>query len=188
MGKLDIASYIKNDDLLDNVELNKEIISLFPFMKPKSVWTGKELDNYDYTWTEFNSFPTGWRKAFGYEMISEINSAILNAPEKVREELEKSFLITQIKEKFGYLRFYVSCATQEIFDIIHKYETRSGKICVHCGKPAKYISTGWVCPWCEDCIKDINDDYVTVKKWFAEFDHKDEELVPLSSECDCGEG
>ena len=40
-------------------------------------------------------------------------------------------------------------------DIINKYSDLSSRICINCGKPAKYISKGWISPYCEDCAKEI---------------------------------
>ena len=57
-----------------------------------------------------------------------------------------------------------------IRDIERKYEELSHKICIKCGKPAKWISTGWICPWCDDCKENIKDNFVTVEEYF-----KDEE-------------
>ena len=34
---------------------------------------------------------------------------------------------------------------------INKYEDISYHTCISCGKPAKYLSTGWICPYCEKC-------------------------------------
>ncbi len=58
--------------------------------------------------------------------------------------------ITQIKEKFGGLRFYINEGSDEIFDIIRKYEEKSYIICEICGKPGKLIkNNGWYKTVCE---------------------------------------
>ena len=66
----------------------------------------------------------------------------------------KQYRITQIKEKFGGLRWYDNGAPRELYDIINKYEDLSYRTCIVCGRPAKYISRGWISPYCEDCIGD----------------------------------
>ena len=53
-------------------------------------------------------------------------------------------------------------------DVIRKYEEKSHGICVNCGKPATLISTGWICPWCDDCAKEIHGELVPIKEWFKE--------------------
>lgn len=47
----------------------------------------------------------------------------------------------------------------KIDEILRKYEELSYKTCIICGKPAKYITEGWISPYCGDCIKKINDSY-----------------------------
>ena len=49
------------------------------------------------------------------------------------------------------LRWYDAGASEEIQTIINKYEDISYHTCISCGKPAKYLSTGWICPYCEKC-------------------------------------
>ena len=44
-----------------------------------------------------------------------------------------------------------------------KYDRLSEKTCINCGKPAKYMSIGWISPWCEDCAKEINDTVVKIE-------------------------
>ena len=37
---------------------------------------------------------------------------------------------------------------------VDKYENLSYHTCINCGKPATKISTGWICPYCDNCIGD----------------------------------
>ena len=61
-----------------------------------------------------------------------------------------------IKEKYGTLRLYAS-ATQEIQDVLDKYEYMSYGYCIGCGKPARYITKGWISYCCEECfLKDLS--------------------------------
>ncbi len=64
------------------------------------------------------------------------------------------FIVVQVKEKFGGLRFYVDSATDEVFNIINKAEEQSYKVCEFCGtkEDVKIIKGGWLkslCPTCE---------------------------------------
>ena len=52
------------------------------------------------------------------------------------------------------LRWYSEGDTQEIFNIINKYEDISYKTCIVCGKDAKYMTRGWICPYCEEHVPD----------------------------------
>lgn len=57
------------------------------------------------------------------------------------------------------LRWYDSNTTEEVLKIIDHYEDVSRKTCIVCGKPATYMTTGWICPYCDEHIKDK--DYAT---------------------------
>lgn len=52
-----------------NKESNQELIERFPFLIPRNRWTGKVPEDYDYSYTELDSMPDGWRKAFGEQML-----------------------------------------------------------------------------------------------------------------------
>ena len=52
--------------------------------------------------------------------------------------------ICQIKEKFGGLRFYINSASDEVHDIIRKYEGKSYETCEVCGETGKLrLDCGW---------------------------------------------
>jgi hypothetical protein len=61
----------------------------------------------------------------------------------------------QVKEKYGTLRFYVSSADDEVYDLINKAEERSGRICQRCGTDKNITQTEgyWVSFYCDDCHK-----------------------------------
>ena len=121
----------------------------------------------------FNSFnwldemPEGWRKAFGIQMCKEIKQAIIRTDG--RKGLKK-YHIQQIKEKFGELRWYDTGANTEVQKIIMKYEYISSRTCIKCGRPATVQTTGWICPYCDDCVPEENtidfgmNDYL---KWYG---------------------
>lgn len=203
-------------DLESIKQFNKELIKNYPWLKPWNRWTGEAPDDYDYTYTELDSMPEGWRLAFGDEMVERIHQ------ELVKFNYADRYKIEQIKEKWGGLRWYdggtpigkisedyrevssgtpgyppydkdneiikedsvdhyisffekkSSGMTQEeidrynmgavyhyriyriedkcrIPDIISEYEKKSFKICIECGKPAEWMSKGWISPYCTDC-------------------------------------
>lgn len=102
------------------------------------------------SYTELDAMEPGWRKAFGIQMCKEIKKEL-----KKHKFLYK-YRISQIKEKFGGLRWYDTGIPKDskIWDIIDKYTQISYKTCVVCGKPATKMSKGWICPYCDDCIGD----------------------------------
>ena len=100
------------------------------------------------SYTELDAMDAGWKKAFGIQMCKEIKAEL-----KKHKFLYK-YRITQIKEKFGGLRWYDAGVPKDckVWDIINKYEGISMKTCIVCGKPATKMSTGWISPYCDDCI------------------------------------
>lgn len=69
------------------------------------------------------------------------------------------FNVTQVKEKFGTLRFYyemrldVPEAHDEIMKVIDEAELKSAKTCERCGKPGTQTESGWIKTLCNDCKK-----------------------------------
>ena len=94
--------------------------------------------------------PDGWRKAFGFTMCEELRGVL-----KRLGWLHK-YQISDVKEKFGELTIYDDGAPEEVHDIIMKYGYISRRTCIICGRRAKYLTEGWVEPYCEDCIKGID--------------------------------
>jgi len=58
-----------------------------------------------------------------------------------------------MKEKYGTLRFYMSCETDEISDLIAEAEALSSQTCENCGALAKMRGTRWMEVKCDDCFK-----------------------------------
>lgn len=158
---------------------NRELCARYPFLIPTNRWSGKritdcaagekgfwpgnpdEIPEYDYERTELDDMPDGWRKAFGEAICQEIMD------ELVAHNLVDDYRITQIKEKWGFLHWYDNGCTSKIWkEIIPKYEELSMRTCIHCGKPATKISTGWISPWCDECAKDIRDRMVPIEEYF----------------------
>jgi len=66
--------------------------------------------------------------------------------------------ILQIKEKFGGLRFYIGSGTQEIHDIISKYEDLSYETCETCGETAEVRrDIGWYRTLCDKHYNEIKE-------------------------------
>lgn len=134
----------------DSIEFvtNKTIYNWYKFIS----WIDSNiLDRILFvpTYTELDSMPDGWRKAFGIKMCDEIKREL-----KRHKGALKKYRITQIKEKFGGLRWYDNWGTEKIYkEIIPKYEAISYETCINCGKPAMYISKGWISPYCCNCAK-----------------------------------
>ena len=135
--------------LITNLQ-NRVFCKKYPFWRATNVWTN-EYEGYDYTW--YDDIPEGWRKAFGIQLSEEIKQAgetYLKAhPDKAWRDILQW---EQIKEKYGTLRLYAS-AIKEIQDILLNYDEISTHYCINCGKPSKYVTSGWVSFICEDCLQ-----------------------------------
>jgi hypothetical protein len=133
-------------------EKNKALIERFPFLLP---WYGRDddgriADDYDYETTMLDRIPSGWRVAFGEEMCEEILAALLSSGNTREDGLAalKEYYISDIKEKYGQLRWLDSGGVDEV---IRKYEKLAERTCISCGKPATRLSTHWISPYCDQC-------------------------------------
>lgn len=94
----------------------------------------------------------------------------------IKEEEEWQIEATQIKEKFGGLRFYTNYGDDEIFGIIRFAEHLSYKICEFCGtlENVKVRNKGWIFTLCDKCYEE------------KERKRKDEENKKSCKEKSCG--
>ena len=149
------------NDFTEEQKANYELCMKYPILIPHHRWTGTVRDDYMYEYTELDGMPSGWRIAFGEDWAKEVQGAINKLPEKDRDKI----YITDIKEKFGYLHTYFSRYTDDLDIVIRKYEKLSRGICICCGKPATKMSTGWISPWCDDCVSNIYDNIIDIYEW-----------------------
>ena len=86
---------------------------------------------------------------------------IFNLCDKLNKYFPKRVVISQIKEKFGAMRFYIDYIDEKLTEkeikrinqYITKAENKSAITCELCGKPGKMNCDGWIkclCPKCED--------------------------------------
>lgn len=68
---------------------------------------------------------------------------------EIADALEELPTITQVKEKYGGLRFYVSSATDEVYNYIDFAESMSFRVCEMCGAPGEPRSDGWTKTLCD---------------------------------------
>ncbi len=158
----------------------------YPFWRSRNVWTGKYSKDYRFTW--YDDIEDGWKKAFGKELSQDIKAAFKeDKKDNPKLKWKDALYWEQIKEKWGSLCLYCS-ASPNIRKVIEHYEDISGKYCFRCGKPAKYISKGYILPYCNDCFearfKDIKKqmaqaknkpDNALTKEWIS---YKKERSIP----------
>ena len=58
--------------------------------------------------------------------------------------------VSQVKEKFGGLRFYICGGTEEMFDRIDRAESESLETCEECGEPGTLKDGGWLRTLCKE--------------------------------------
>ena len=136
-------------------EYNKALVEKYPWLTVRE-WD-PDTDTYYispdecYNFTWLDDMPDGWRVAFGEQLCEEL-----------QEELERvnfvdQYHIVQVKEKYGGLRWYTGGIPRDskLYDIADKYESISYNICIRCGKPATWETTGWIMPVCDDCKQEM---------------------------------
>ena len=149
-------------DFSEEQRCSYELCMKYPFLVPRDIFTGEEDEDYDYSYTYMDSIPNGWRISFGEQWASDVQAAINKLPEEERDIVR----VIQLKEKYGMFRQYFAHCTDELRDIVYKYEDLSERTCIECGAPATKISTGWISPWCDKCAEKVHDKFVSVEEWF----------------------
>ena len=126
---------------------NKKLVQQHPYLLPRSVWTGKVVKGYDYTWTEYDCLLKGWQIGFGKFWLQDLKEAC------EKTGFTNKLFFSQLKEKYGQFRQYNFGAPQEVHDVIHRYEWLSQYICWKCGSPEATIvdDYGWYLPVCKCC-------------------------------------
>ena len=156
-------------------EKNRRLCERYPFLIPRNRFSGMRITEagnggfwpgnpeaippYDYQYTELDDMPDGWRIAFGIQMLEELRE------ELIRHDCLDKYMIVQIKEKYGFMHWYDSGNTEHGREIIEKYADMSKRICIDCGKPARFISTGWIRPLCGECAEMISGMVVHIDVW-----------------------
>ena len=172
MGMYSDMENIRIDDVdvlteEETKQRNRELCEKYPFLIPSNRFSGKRITeccgpdgeegywpgdpkehpDYDFSYTELDDLPEGWRIAFGEDICKEIMD------ELVEHDLVDKYRITQIKEKFGDLRWYDNGSPNGVVnEIVDKYESLSARTCICCGRPARFITRGWISPYCENCL------------------------------------
>jgi len=103
-------------------ELEKKLFDEFPLLYNRSESTSFGFECGD-----------GW-----YEIIRELSKKLyplVEVSHTIPNELDMYPTASQVKEKFGELRFYMNSATDDMYDLINHYEDVSGKVCEVCGSP-----------------------------------------------------
>jgi hypothetical protein len=89
----------------------------------------------------------GRESDFWIESAEEIlkKKQFRDVPAKVHQ-----IVASQVKEKFGGLRFYINGGDDVVYALISMAESMSVRTCEVCGKPGKTIGHGWYYTSCEE--------------------------------------
>lgn len=115
-------------------ELQNKLVSNFPNLFIN--------DSFDGFWVD-----DSWYDLI-YKLSEDINKIILKSPKHKQEQ----FYVTQVKNKFGGLRYYTSNSHPEINEIISEAENKSYDICYGCsGTLEKEAKRSWNDNHCVKC-------------------------------------
>lgn len=166
----------------------------YPFWKLDDSWYDYNSSIYDkrkgsksffikYSHTWYDDIPHGWKKAFGKQLSKEIKKVGKKILAKDKSlKWEDILHWAQIKEKYGELCLYAS-AKKELRDILDKYEIMSIGYCINCGKPARYVTHGWIEYYCEDCFEEFQTHYEQVGNEYKQVKNAPDEIEKEKKEC-----
>ena len=139
-------------------ELDEKLVKAFPLLYGDR---SAPMQSTAMCW----GFPgDGW-----FDIIWDLSSKLEPLIQKFIDENQDTELYPkafQVKEKFGGLRFYMTCGMDEISDLISEAEALSLKTCEECGKPGEERGGGWIHTLCDDCHE--NWDKIRSKRWEEE--------------------
>jgi hypothetical protein len=103
------------------------------------IWN-EEVNDPNYDWSDKSSF--------------------VKREERTVPDLIEQVVATQIKEKFGTLRFYYYGGDDYIRGVVDMADSMSAVICEDCSKPGKSRRGGWIRVLCDEHaeMKEINDE------------------------------
>jgi hypothetical protein len=127
-------------------EYNQYLGINYPYLIPRDIF-GTIDDIFDYTILDL--VPEGWKELF-IKMCDEINNVL----DKYNICDTSEFYFYDVKEKWGRLNVEAVNIPKsiywEVMDVMDKYYRESARVCIKCGKPAKYYTQGWVNYFCEE--------------------------------------
>lgn len=93
----------------------------------------------------------GW-----YNIIDAVCATIQNHERnnKLNNVVMPPVIATQVKEKYGTLRFYYTGGDDYIDGVVAMAEYMSGVTCENCGSPGKLRDDGWLRTLCDEHAKE----------------------------------
>lgn len=132
-------------------ELDEALVRDFPLTFARNP-TGRE------PWSMFGfECGDGWEPSIR-KTAEKLEPLIKAAIEKDPEAAEYGYFRTsQLKEKYGTGRWYLSGGTDEMFALVEAWETETEGICEQCGKPGQLRGRGWLYTACYKHTKPEDD-------------------------------
>lgn len=111
--------------------------------------TNTLLTTYPKLYKDMSHFECGdgW-----FDLLNRLSCELENL---IIEDIEPSFIVDQVKEKLGGLRFYVTGATSEMLNLIEEACKESYFICETCGQKGSLNDENrwYLKVRCENCAK-----------------------------------
>jgi len=95
----------------------------------------------------------GW-----FDLIAELSKKLEAEIMKQPVDDQQYIMASQVKEKFGTLRFYMSTETDEMSKLINEAEDKSAETCEVCGAKGELHQDGWWSTLCDKCHDDRKKD------------------------------
>lgn len=106
------------------------------------------VHDFPKLYVDYGGNPRQTAMAFGFECGDGWEPLIRRLSEVV-EPL--GVVATQVKEKFGTLRFYIRGGSDEAYKAIRAAEGESARTCEECGADGALRTAGWYRTLCDGC-------------------------------------
>lgn len=126
-------------------ELQKKLFEAFPYL-----YREKDLPMTQTCMCWGIECGDGW-----FDLLWQLSLDIQAELDKPgNEAIKEQFAVSQVKEKFGTLRFYISGGNSNIDKLVNSAEKRSGNTCEKCGSPGFVRGHGWLVVECDKCHRE----------------------------------
>ena len=103
-----------------------------------------------------------------WNLSEKLEKMILALPERAEDSYgncRTDCCASQVKEKFGTLRFYMDASNQEMEDLIDKAEELSRITCEECGAPGRLRGKHWLYTACDEHTKEEDKNALPEPEW-----------------------
>jgi hypothetical protein len=109
----------------------------------------------------FDGVGNGWRQLL-WDLCVELEPHVESLDREIAtREPQVNFVVLQVKEKFGGLRFYTNFTSEAIDDCIRRAQERALTTCMDCGQPARLRTQGRWHVACDVCEANRTHDHAT---------------------------